>query len=399
MTTAPQATDRRSGTLKIALDFSRARSGGAMAHLKGIIDASHPDRHGFSEMHIWSYPAALDKLPKRDWLITHAPAALGKSVFHQLWWQYRTLHTAVRAAGCDVLLSPGAATLCQFTPSVVMSRDMLSFEKGEMQRYPLFSKMRLRLWAIKYLQIYGLRKANGALFLTDYAAKSIQTYTGPLKMTRIIPHGISEAFREVGENRQTPETGIGHKSGRDINCICISPADLYKHQWNVIRAAGVLRDKGIPVRVRLIGASSGRGSEKVVAALHDVDPKGHFIEITGPVAHDSIPTELAKSDIFIFPSSCENMPNTLIEAMAAKLPIACSDRGPMPEMARDAAAYFDPESIDSIADALSRLIENDSYREQCADAAFTLARHYSWERCTDETWAYVADVAAMSPEQ
>lgn len=399
MTTKPQATDRKSGKLKFALDFSRARSGGAMAHLKGIIEASDPDRHGFSEIHIWSYPAALDTLPKRDWLITHAPAALGKSVFHQLWWQYRTLHTAVRAAGCDVLLSPGAATLSQFTPSVVMSRDMLSFERGEMQRYPLFSKMRLRLWLIKYLQIAGLRKADGALFLTEYAAKSIQAYTGPLKMIRTIPHGISEAFREVGKHRQIPETRIGHQDGHDISCIYVSPADLYKHQWNVIRAVGVLRDKGIPVRLKLIGASLGRGSEKVIAALQDVDPEGHLIEITGPVANDSIPAELAKSDIFIFASSCENMPNTLIEAMAAKLPIACSDRGPMPEVACDAAAYFDPENIDSIVDALSLLIENTNFREQCAKGAFTLAHQYSWERCADETWAYVAEIANVLPEQ
>ena len=48
-----------------------------------------------------------------------------------------------------------------------------------------------------------------------------------------------------------------------------------------------------------------------------------------------MPEYLSKSNIFIFASSCENMPITLIEGMASGLPIACSDRGPMPEVLQD----------------------------------------------------------------
>ena len=35
------------------------------------------------------------------------------------------------------------------------------------------------------------------------------------------------------------------------------------------------------------------------------------------------------------------MPNTLVEAMASGLPIACSDRGPMPEVLGDGGVLFD----------------------------------------------------------
>ena len=53
---------------------------------------------------------------------------------------------------------------------------------------------------------------------------------------------------------------------------------------------------------------------------------------------------LKRAHLFVFASSCENMPNTLVEAMASGLPIACSDRGPMPEILRDGGTYFDPEN-------------------------------------------------------
>ena len=78
----------------------------------------------------------------------------------------------------------------------------------------------------------------------------------------------------------------------------------------------------------------------------------------GFVPHDDLPSLLAGADLFVFASSCENMPNTLVEAMAIGLPIACSDRGPMPEVLRDGGVYFDPENPESIAAAIETLIRD-----------------------------------------
>jgi len=64
-------------------------------------------------------------------------------------------------------------------------------------------------------------------------------------------------------------------------------------------------------------------------------PAREFITQTGVVPPNDLATLLAEFDLFIFASSCENMPNTLLEGMASDLPIACSNRGPMPEVLRD----------------------------------------------------------------
>ena len=57
---------------------------------------------------------------------------------------------------------------------------------------------------------------------------------------------------------------------------------------------------------------------------------------------------ILKSEIMILSSRFEGLPNILLEAMAASLPIACSNRGPMPEILKDAGIYFNPEQVSSI---------------------------------------------------
>ena len=46
------------------------------------------------------------------------------------------------------------------------------------------------------------------------------------------------------------------------------------------------------------------------------DPEGSFVRQLGFVPTEELPSHLASADLFVFASSCENMPNTLVEAMA-----------------------------------------------------------------------------------
>jgi len=73
------------------------------------------------------------------------------------------------------------------------------------------------------------------------------------------------------------------------------------------------------------------------------------------------------------------------------LPIACSRRGPMPEVLEDAGEYFDPEVPESIANALRQLIADPDLRQRLALRAKTLAARYSWERCAKETWSFLEE--------
>ena len=118
-----------------------------------------------------------------------------------------------------------------------MSRDMLSYEPREIERYGC-DKSRLRLIAPRYVQNASLKSADGAVFLTKYAADVIQQSCGPLKKIAYIPHGVRDAFRGI-----KPESFWPTRGERPIQCLYVSNAALYKHQWHVVKAIELLHKK------------------------------------------------------------------------------------------------------------------------------------------------------------
>jgi glycosyltransferase involved in cell wall biosynthesis len=117
------------------------------------------------------------------------------------------------------------------------------------------------------------------------------------------------------------------------------------------------------------------------------------IRYHGEVPHNELARYYREADAFVFASSCENLPIILLEAMAAGLPIACSNRGPMPEVLKDAGVYFDPESPEQIAQAMAKLMADSELRASCSAKAYEYASQYQWKRCADETFAFLSSVA------
>jgi glycosyltransferase involved in cell wall biosynthesis len=147
----------------------------------------------------------------------------------------------------------------------------------------------------------------------------------------------------------------------------------------------------LDVRITLVGGGTGRPQEKLTKAVDDIDPEGRFVVMREFLQHPEIMEEIKCSDIFVFASSCENMPNTLLEGMSAGIPIACSDRGPMPEVLKDAGVYFDPENIESIANAIETLISIPELAETLGVRAQAISKQFTWKRTGDSTWQFFLD--------
>ena len=371
--------------LIVGIDASRNRSGGAKAYLLGILSEFIPLNYGIKEVHIWAPDSLLNELENYKWLIKHSSKELQQSIIKQIWWQATKLSYEAKSVGCDIMFTTDASTFCRFKPMIVLSQDMLSYEPGAMKRYG-YTKQRLRLFAILFIQNYAFRFSDGVIFLTKYASKVIQKSTGLLNRIKCIPHGVGLNFRLLQLDHMWPNDSI-----EPIRCIYISNAEMYKHQWVVVQAISILRTNGHNITLQLIGGGEGKAQKLLEESINKYDPDASFVEVIDFISHNKVPEYLSKSNIFIFASSCENMPITLIEGMASGLPIACSDRGPMPEVLQDGGVYFNPEDCKSIVFAVEKIIYNHSLRKYISKRAKKLSNKYSWKRCADQTWAFIVD--------
>ncbi len=370
----------------IGIDASRNRSGGAQAHLIGILSEMDPVKFGVKFVHVWSFRTLLDKIPDRPFIIKHNPIDLERSLLRQLFWQANCLSHEAKTAGCDIIFSTDASTVCRFKPMVVLSQDLLSYEPGMMRHYG-FGFARLRLLAILAIQNLAFKRAAGVIFLTHYSAKLIQKSCGILNNYIIIPHGVDSIFKKSKQKKEWTSTTCN-----PIRCLYVSSADMYKNQWCVVEAFSILSSRGYKVKLTLVGGGSGPAYKKVEESILKFDPSGVLVEQKDFLLHTSLAEVYDSADLFVFASSCENMPVTLIEAMASGLPIACSARGPMPEVLVNGGVYFDPVKPISIANAIEKIIHSSMIRASISEQAYALSKQYSWARCADETLAYILNV-------
>jgi glycosyltransferase involved in cell wall biosynthesis len=370
--------------IKVAVDASRVRSGGGVAHLLGILSIADPKEFGIEEIHVWAYKKLLDLLPDHDWLIKHHPAELEKSLLHQSWWQGMRLSHEIKQTGCDILFSADVSTFCRFKPMVVLNQNMLAYDRGVLALFG-WGKDRFQQTLMYFVQKKAFCFATASIFLTQHAAKQVQRRVGALNCTVCIPHGVAEVFKQTSAQAIWPTSGE-----RPIRCLYVSPVFEYKHQNEVVLAVKTLRDQGLDIELTLAGGGGQRALKILAQLLLKVDPQNHFVKLVEFIPNNSIADLIAEADLFIFASSCETFGIALLEAMTIGVPIACSNRSSLPETLRDGGEYFDPQNPQSIAKALEKLIRDPLRRSHYSLRARTLASQYSWSRCAAETWQFIA---------
>jgi glycosyltransferase involved in cell wall biosynthesis len=286
--------------------------------------------------------------------------------------------------GCVVAFFPGGTLpLVSTLPAVVMSQNMLPFELGKAKIFGIYSLMFLKLCALRLLQKNSLRRASGIIFLSKYAQNKINDDVKLPALQALIPHGIEKRFISYPKVQKSIENYSIEKPFRFLYVSILMP---YKHQVEVIRAIKLLRARGFPIVCQLVGSSWGWYGEAVLSEIKKLDPENIFLDYRSEIPFDQLHNYYHKSDGFIFASSCENLPNILIEAMASGLPVACSSMGPMPEILGSDGFYFDPTSTPTIEKILEELILSIDKRTEYAVNANQKAKLYSWQVCANRTF-------------
>jgi glycosyltransferase involved in cell wall biosynthesis len=87
----------------------------------------------------------------------------------------------------------------------------------------------------------------------------------------------------------------------------------------------------------------------------------------------------------VLPSLAEGFGLPVLEAMARGIPVACSNVSSLPEVAGDAALYFDPLDVEGIAQTIQQLLRDATLREQLVRAGLDRAGRFTWNAAAEAT--------------
>lgn len=371
--------------MRIGIDLQNIRDGGGVNYIHNLLEASDPGIDRFSELHLFGAPRVLALFPERPWIVRHAFDVLDKSMAHRLHFVATKLPGHLRSAGVDILYAPGGIAFGTFRPYVTISRNMMPFRPEFWDMYPRFSPEWLRLHLLRWVNALSFARADGMIFLSQTARQAVSPFLmrAP-KAVEVVPHGVN---RERFKPLPRPDRG------RMFRLIYPSRFEPYKHQVEVVEAFRRVRETIPNIELRLCGPANATYLAQFKEAAAAVDPTGERIIHLGEVPNETLPSLYAASDLLLFASSCENLPNILIEAMSCGIPVCSSDRSPMPEIAGDACLYFDPTDPESIASSIRQALGDMAASRTRAERATRYAAEYSWDKSARRTFAFIRKVA------
>jgi glycosyltransferase involved in cell wall biosynthesis len=181
----------------------------------------------------------------------------------------------------------------------------------------------------------------------------------------VIQHGVESQFFQIAKRREP----------RDY-ILCVSTSHPHKNLERLLRVSKQMKD--LPGLV--ITGVRGFAAKEVESLA------GGCVRLTGWIPREQLYELFRGARGFIYPSTFEGFGMPVSEAMAAEVPVACSDIPPLREVAGSTVHYFDPSSDAAIRDALERLVAGKIPTE----AAARRAAQFTWRKTAQSTLDYLS---------
>jgi glycosyltransferase involved in cell wall biosynthesis len=134
----------------------------------------------------------------------------------------------------------------------------------------------------------------------------------------------------------------------------------------------------LDVQLLVVG---GRGwLDEPIFAAHARSGLGDAVRFLGNLDEDDLAVLYSHARAFVLPSLYEGFGLPVLEAMACGAPVICSNAGPLPEVAGDAAMLLDPHELTPWAEAMLAVLTDDQLADGLRQKGFARAATFSWTR-------------------
>ncbi len=141
-----------------------------------------------------------------------------------------------------------------------------------------------------------------------------------------------------------------------------------------------------------LAGSPGFGAEQILQGIQS-SPARDRIAVLGYVTGEQLANWYGRATILAFPSLDEGFGIPILEAMAAGVPVVTSNRSALAEVAGEAALLVNPDMVEELAYALTRLAADQPLREELARKGLARAKEFSWAKAIEKTWRVYLELA------
>ena len=234
--------------------------------------------------------------------------------------------------------------------------------------------------------IDACRRSSGMAAISDYSRDSAIAH-GNLDLTAIRTIHLRMAQRIVPAAKH--DKSVLARLGVSAQRYLIYPANFWKHKNHemLLAAFGMACASGLPADVRLICTGSPGERQTWLANAARSMNLGDRVVFPGYLPNEELAALMANCSGVIFPSLYEGFGLPVIEAMAAGVPVACSNTTSLPEVAAGAAILFDPRVPTQISEAMIRLVEDKSLQLTLVEAGNRRAAEFAdSQKMAHEYW-------------
>jgi len=203
----------------------------------------------------------------------------------------------------------------------------------------------------------------------------------PGRLIRVIPSGIDLAPFDAPFDRAAARAALG-LAPDDLLAIQIAALAPHKSQTTLLQAAAALAGRVPRLRVWIAGEGP---LEATLRAEHRALGLGERVRFLG--FRDDVVPLLRAADLFVLSSYLEGLGTSVLDAMAAGLPVVATEVGGVPEIVRHEATglLVRPRDPAALAAAMARLAEDPPLRARLGAGGRALAREFDADRTAAAT--------------
>ncbi len=293
----------------------------------------------------------------------------------------------------DVMYYPGNfVSLFSKVPAVVNIRSMA-------HAYGNYGVSGIRRIVRSLLLPPSAKKAKAIIAPSEDIKRDIVRFTGiASEKITVIPHGVDLALFEGNSNRKAAE-GEDILKRYDLTpgqyLLYVSALWRYKRQDQLIRAHAEIVKQGFP-ELKLVIAGKGTGTDKKyleeIYSLPKTLGTENLVVFTGSLLQTELRYLYANARMFVFPSSYESFGNPIFESWASGIPVAVSNVHSFPEIADNAALYFDPLDVANMTEVILKLLSNPELARELVQRGAERVKAFTWEAAITRTLSLLEDV-------